>query len=170
MKKLLLLLCALALLCLPAAQAQTAYTAACYGVPVMTVVYDEAAFSLDTESYLGSTFGPHIWLGMFYNGSYTVEMAADLYNDLPANCDQNQLSAYLQNLLGVGQCVPLEPFTGLGQVPFVIFSVNTPAGAAYYAATLVQGYVIHFEIYNLRGGVDANALGVLQGLLYNVYY
>lgn len=162
MKKLLILLCLMALLA-PAALAENSYTARCGGTSVLSVRYDGGAFSLDTDSYLSSSRGNHTWLGMFYNGSYTIELAADRYDDLPADCGVEQLSAYL---CGLTQGTALETYSA--GLPFVILSLNGPSGQSYYAAAMSQGYVVHFEIYNFRGGADAGALGVLKQLLNGV--
>ncbi|MBQ9300118.1 MAG: hypothetical protein IJ214_06360 [Clostridia bacterium] len=165
MKKLLVLLCALTLAAVSAAHAQADFTALCGGQPIFTLQYDEKAFSLDTESYLGSSVGGHTWLGMLFDGSATVEFSADVYADLPADCDTSRLADYLSGLLAGEQCAFLEQYTSPGQVPFVIFSLNGAAGQSYYAALLVQGYAVHFEIYNLRGGVGPEALATLKSLL-----
>ncbi len=165
MKKRLLILCLLILLALRPACAETAYTAVCGSVPVLSLQYDETAFALDTESYLTSSFGAHTWLGMFYNGSCTVELSADWYPDLPAPGDPNALAQYLTGLLASAQGQWVETYTTPQFTSFVIFSLNGIYGPSYYAALLSQGYLVHFEIYNLRGGVDATALDTLKMLL-----
>ena len=68
MKKGLLLLCALALLVLSCAHAETEFVIPCGGQPALTLRYDENVYTLDRESYLSSSFGAHTWLGMFYDG------------------------------------------------------------------------------------------------------
>ena len=50
-------------------------------------------------------------------------------------------------------------------VPFLILSISAPMGTVYYAAAPLGGYVVHFELYNMRGGVDASMLQVLKTLL-----
>jgi len=166
MKKLMVLLCALTLITVSGARAQTDYTASCGGSRLLTVQYDENALQLDTESYLSSSRGSHTWLGMFYDGTYTIELSADRYSDLPADSDANQLSAYLCSALSQYQCAPLELYSA--GLPFVIFSLNGPMGQSYYAAALSNGYVVHFEIYNMRGGADGGALTALKALLNGV--
>lgn len=163
MKKLLSLFCMMTLLALPAALAEGSYTARCGGTAVLTVRYDDSAFSLDRDSYLSSSRGGHTWLGMFYNGSYTVELAADRYTDLPADCGTDQLSAYLCGLLG-GSVVE----TYSAGLPFVILSASGPFGPTYYAAAMNQGYAVHFEIYSYQGGAGPDALNVLKSLLNGV--
>ena len=163
MKKLLVLICAMTLLTVSSACAQTDYTARCGGTPVLTVRYDEGSLRLDTDSYLGSSGGGHYWLGMFYNGTYTVELAADTYADLPADSSPEQLSAYLCAAMQGDNARAVEIYRG-GKT-FAILALNRPTGSSYYAAALSQGYVVYFEIYNLRGGVDGSALSVLKGLL-----
>ena len=165
MKKLAVLICVLMLLAAPCALAEANYTALCGGVPVLNVSYDPGVFSLDTESYLYSTMGDHYWLGMFYNGSDTVEFSADRYPDLNPGSDINQLSAYLTAALAAEQCAPLEIYTNPGFISFALFSLNGSMGPSYYAALLSQGYVVHFEIYNLRGGAGPEALNTLKTLL-----
>ena len=165
MKKRLLVLCLLLLLALRPACAETAYTALCGGVPVLSLQYDETAFALDTESYLTGTFGAHTWLGMFYNGYCTVELSADWYPDLPAAGDPTALTQYLNALLSDAQGQWLETYTNPQFVSFALYSLNGMYGPSYYAALLSQGYLVHFEIYNLRGGVDITALDTLKGLL-----
>lgn len=162
-KQLMVLLCALTLLTVTPASAQTNYAAACGATTVLNVAYDENAFELDTESYLASSRGSHTWLGIFYNGSYTVELAADRCGDLPADSDLNQLADYLCGALAQEQCQKIDTYGA-----FAIFSLSGPTGNSYYAATLSHGYVVHFEIYNMRGGVDASALSTLKKLLNGV--
>ncbi|MBQ9196115.1 MAG: hypothetical protein IJ157_02640 [Clostridia bacterium] len=164
MKKLLVLICALALAALPAL-AETAYTAQCGGKPLLTLRYDEKAFRLGTESYLGSSVGGHTWLGMFGSDGATVEFSADLYDDLPANCSAAQLADYLNGRLSDEHCAYLEQYVPQSKLPFVIFSLNGGMGPSYYAAAVIRGYVVHFEIYNLRGGVNQDALTTLKTLL-----
>ena len=84
MKKIVALLCILTLLCLSSALAEASFTASAGGARLLTVSYDEAAFRMDTDSYLSSSRGGHTWLAMFYNGGATIELAADRYDDAPA--------------------------------------------------------------------------------------
>lgn len=165
MKKLLVSLLALMLIPI-AAHAQTDFSAVCGGTPVLSVRYDESTLRLDTESYLGSSRGNHTWLGMFYSDAYTIELSADRYDDLPADSDLNQLSLYLCSAMSGYQAQAVETYGGA--LPFVILSLNGPMGPSYYAAALTHGYVVHFEIYNLRGGVDASCLNALKTLLSGV--
>ena len=164
MKKLLVLLCALILFTV-SAHAQTEYTAMCNGTPVLTLQYDEKGYALDTESYLSSSFGGHTWLGMFFNGSLTVELSADMFADQPDLRDMDALAAYLTVKLADEQCTLLEQYVTAQYTPFALFSLNGPTGPSYYAATLSHGYIVHFEIYNLRGGVGPDALATLKALL-----
>ena len=168
MKKLLVLLCALMLLPVFAAHAQTEFTGVCGGVPVMTLQYDESAFSLDTGSYLSSSYGGHTWLGMLYNGGDTVEISADLYPGLAAGSSLQQLADYLSTALAGEQCAYLGQYTAPSGAAFVLFSLNGSVGQSYYAALMSQGYVLHFEIYNLRGGAAPGALDTLKSLLNGV--
>ena len=165
MKKLLVLLCLLTMITGSAAHAQADFTALCGGKPVLTLQYDENAFSLDTESYLSSSYGGHTWLGMLFNGSVTVELSADLYDGLAADCTLDQLADYLGAKLADEQCAYLERYTSPGNISFIIFSLNGAAGQSYYAALMAQGCAVHFEIYNLRGGVGPEALKTLKALL-----
>jgi len=169
MKKLLVLLCALTLMTVSPASAQTDYTACCGATPVLTVHYDGGQFHLDTESYLGSSRGGHTWLGLFYNDSCSIDLSADRYADLPAGCSLEQMSDYLCQAMRPDQCAVLETWRE-GSVPFVIFSLNGPSGSSYLAATLSQGYVVHFEIFCPRGGVNADTLNTLKGLLRSVTF
>lgn len=167
MKKMLVILCALTLITVSPAQAQTDFTAYCGATPVLSVTYDEGSLRLDTDSYLGSSRGGHQWLGMFYNSAYTVELAADQYRDLPADSSPEQLSAYLCAAMQGDGASPVEIYRG-GSLSFAVISLSRPSGSSYYAAALSKGYVVYFEIYNLRGGVDASALSTLKALLNGV--
>ena len=165
MKKLLALLSVLMLLSLPAC-AQSAYTALWEGARLFALSYDGGDLRLDTESYRAGSGAGHIWLGTLYNGSYTIEMGADRYADLPADCTAEQLSDYLCGALqGGGTALEVYPAGGFS---FALLAVNGAWGKSYYAAALSQGCVVHFEIYNLRGGVDASALTALKTLLNGV--
>ena len=150
MKKSVALLCILSLLLLSCALAEGSYTARVGGVPLLNVRYDEGAFQLDTDSYLSSSRGNHTWLAMFYNGSASIELAADRYDDVGAADD---LGKYL--------CAKwngtLVETTG-GSLPFVILSLNGPTGQSYCAAALIQGYVVHFEIFSYGGTEGLNTL------------
>lgn len=157
MKKCAALLCILSILLLSPALAETSFTAQAGGVPLLTVRYDENAFRLDTDSYLSSSRGGHLWLAMFYNGSATVELAADRYDDLPAGGD---LGSYLS---AKWNGTAVEYYNGF--VPFVILSLSGPTGQSYCAAAAVQGYVVHFEIFSYGG---ADGLGTLKQLLSGV--
>ena len=165
MKKLLIALCALLLAVPGPALAQCDFTAFCGELPVLTLQYDESAFALDTESYLSGSVGGHTWIGMLSNRAVTVEMAADLCPDLPPESAPEQLSAYLCAALAADQCQPLEIYVTPGFVSFVILSLNGPAGQSYRAAVLSQGYIVYFELYNLRGGVTEVELNTLKTLL-----
>lgn len=165
MKRLLILFCVL-LLTLPlSAHAQTEFAAVCNNRPLLSLQYDETAYSLDTESYLASSIGGHTWLGMLYSRAVTVELAADLYPDLPALCTPEQLSDFLCAHLVADQCAPLEIYTTPGLIPFAILSLNGVTGPSYYAAVISQGYVVYFELYNLLGGAVPQDLDTLKLLL-----
>ena len=165
MKKGLLLLCALALLVLSCAHAETEFVIPCGGQPALTLRYDENVYTLDRESYLSGSFGAHTWLGMFYDGHSTVELATDLYRDLPADPSPEALSAYLCAQLADAGCEPLEIYTTPARLAFVLLSLNRPTGPSYYAAIRFQDYVVYFELYNLRGGVTEVELNTLKTLL-----
>ena len=45
-----------------------------------------------------------------------------------------------------------------GSLPFVILSLNGPTGQSYCAAALIQGYVVHFEIFSYGGTEGLNTL------------
>lgn len=155
MKKIVALLCILTLLCLPSALAEASFTASAGGARLLTVSYDEAAFRVDTDSYLSSSRGGHTWLAMFYNGGATIELAADRYDDAPA--DGSRLADYLCAKWN-GSLVE----TSAGPVPFVILSLSGPTGQSYCAAALIQGYVVHFEVFSYGG---TEGLGTLRQLL-----
>ena len=164
MKKVILLLCIICLMLPLCAQAQSAMTIT-LGGSSWTLHYEETLFSLDNESYLASNRGQHRWFGNFYNGTCTIELAADRYDDLPADCSLFQLADYL--------CTAMEfPCTVLeitdAPVPFLILSISSPMGNSYYAAAPLGGYVVHFELYNMRGGVDVSMPQVLKILLSGV--
>lgn len=156
MKKLVALLCILTLFFFSSALAEGSFTARVGGVNLLTVRYDENAFRLDTDSYLSSSRGGHTWLAMFYNGSATIELAADRYDDLPT--DSSRLADYL--------CAKwngaLTETTG-GPVPFVILTLNGPTGTSYCAAALIQGYVVHFEVFSYGGTEGLSTLRQLIG-------
>ena len=156
MKRCMALLCILALLLLSPALAENSFTARVGGVGLLTVRYDENAFRLDTDSYLSSSRGGHTWLAMFYNGSATIELAADRYDDLPA--DSSRLADYL--------CAKWNGSlteTFAGAVPFVILTLNGPTGTSYCAAALIQGYVVHFEVFSYGGTEGLSTLRQLIG-------
>lgn len=157
MKKCVALLCILALFFLSSAVAESSYTAQVGGVPLLSVRYDESAFRLDTDSYLSSSRGNHTWLAMFYNGSATIELAADRYDDVSAAGD---LASYLCAKWN-GSLVE----TTAGPIPFVILSLSGPTGQSYCAAALIQGYVVHFEIFSYGG---TEGLTTLRQLLSGV--
>lgn len=166
MKKLMVLLCALMLVSLSPAKAQESYTAYCGAAKLFTLSYDSAAYSLDTNSYLGTSGGGHTWLGMFYSSSYTIDCAADKYGDLSLSDDSgsaaSQLTAYLSSALA-GEQAALVETCRCGGIPFAIFSLG--GGQSYYAAAAIGGYAVSFEIYNMRGGVDEGALRALKAFL-----
>ena len=166
MKKLMVLLCALTLITLSPARAQESYTAYCGATPLFSLSYDDATYSLDTDSYLGTSGGGHTWLGMFYSSTYTIDCAADRYSDLALSDDSgsalSQLSAYLTSALSRDGGEMAETCR-CGGMSFVIFSLGD--GQSYYAAAPVQGYAVSFEIYNMRGGADEGALSTLKGFL-----
>ena len=161
MKKAILLLCILCLMLPLSASAQSAMTIKLGGAS-WTLLYDETMFSLDTESYLASNRGQHKWFGNFYNGTCTIELAADRYDDLPADCSLFQLADYLSTATDF-PCSVVEITST--PVSFLILSISAPMGTVYYAAAPLGGYVVHFELYNMRGGVDASMLQVLKTLL-----
>ena len=156
MKKIVALLCILTLLCLSSALAEASFTASAGGARLLTVSYDETAFRVDTDSYLSSSRGGHAWLAMFYNGSATIELAADRYDDLPA--DSSRLADYL--------CAKWNGAlteTAGGPIPFVILTLNGPTGTSYCAAALIQGYVVHFEVVSYGGMEGLSTLRQLIG-------
>ncbi|MBQ7455611.1 MAG: hypothetical protein IJS53_04140 [Clostridia bacterium] len=165
MKKLLPLLCALTLLfCSCAYAQQTEYTAFVPEGPLLTVSYDPAALRLDTESYLAANTPAHRWLGMFYDGEFTIEFAADRYEGYRAPATPEELAEAVCNAHMRDKAVLLEIWRE-GEVPFALLRLERPSGESYYAAAYVNGYVVYFEIYNLRGKVDDRALDLLKTLL-----
>ena len=167
MKKQIMLIFFLILVLTAPAYAQTGYQAACEGKTILTVSYDEAAFRLDKDSYLGTNRNGHWWLGTFYNGIYAVDLCADRYDGLSESSSLNDLASYLCTLYSREGCTVLE--TSGGSIPFVILSMNGQNGQSYYAAALIHGYSVSFEIYSMLGGTDNTGLEILKTLLYGVY-
>lgn len=162
MKKLLLVLCALIFLAFSCAQAQGNHTMYAGGAPLVSIAYDDSKYDLDTYSYLASSNGDHIWLGMFYGSSYTIDCAADKYGALSMSELETRLSAELAR----DNAQLLETFNA-GACSFLLYELCGSSGHSYYAATTVGSYAVHFEIYSMRG-IDISAMDALKAFLRGV--
>ena len=167
MKKPILLIFLLVLILAVPAHAQTSYQAVCEGSAILTVSYDEALFRLDKDSYLGTNRNSHWWLGTFYNGTYAVDLCADRYDGLSESSSLSDLAAYLCTVYSREGCTVLE--TSWGSFPFVILTMNSQNGQSYYAAALIRGYAVSFEVYCMLDGSDSTGLEILKTLLQGVH-
>jgi hypothetical protein len=167
-KRLAIMLCLL--LCLPALAC--AYTGSYNGSTLFTFSYDSARYRMDRDSYLSSNRGNQAWFFLLYDDTYSIDcgMFTDGTTQTMSNGDLSELTPYLMDRYaryGVsdqGSCT----VNGQSYALFLLSDVST--GGSYFAATVINGCVVTFEIYSMSAGsVDASALSTLKSVLSGCY-
>ena len=167
MKKMLaLLLCALLCLCAPMA------LAADYQLDgVLSFAYPDD-MALDTEAYADETTETYLWLGMIYDDTYVIDLAAE-YVDAYAGIYLGELSEEDYAALIQSELEEYEEYNAslLGEVvsdegvPFYVLQMNDEGTAYALACTVLNGYVFEFD-FSMRDGSDPDA--GLEALLNDV--